>query len=90
MLGATEGFASCNPLIPDYIKSESRGAGTAVRASAFLLGEIFNFVALFGMTVDMDLDKSFTFAAVVCTVMTIIIPFIVREPKIKSPVHDPN
>ena len=54
-LGALEGYAAINPLIPDYIKSESRGAAIAVRSSAFIIGEIFNIVILFGNTVRMDL-----------------------------------
>ena len=89
-LGALESFASTNPLIPDYVKSESRGKGIAIRSAAYLIGEIFTMIALFGMTVKMELNKSFTFAAIVWTVMTFIIPFIVREPKIKSPAHEPE
>ena len=90
ILGALESFASTNPLIPDYVKSESRGKGNAIRASAYLIGEIFSMVALFGMTVNMELNKSFTFAAIICTLLTLIIPFVVREPKIKSPAHEPE
>ena len=48
ILGALEGFASCNPLIPDYIKSEYRGTAISIRASAFLIGELFNIIFLFG------------------------------------------
>ena len=79
-LGAMEGYAAINPLIPDYIKSESRGVAIAARSTAFLIGEIFNILVLFGDTVRMDLKTSFPLVAAATAVLQLILPCLLKEP----------
>ena len=49
-----------------------------------LAGSCFSFIFLVGGTVDMDLDSAYNFAAVVLTIMTVLLFFLVREPVIKD------
>ena len=82
ILGMLEGFATTNPLIADYVKRDSRGKGVSIRVLGALLGEICS-MTLFGLTASMGIDSSFTVVAAVCACLTLIMPLIVREPKIK-------
>ena len=83
LLGTT---VDAHPLIPDYIKSESRGKAVAIALLGTITGEVFAMIFFIGMSINMDLNKSFLFVAFVCGILTCTIPFIVREPDIKPPV----
>ena len=72
-------IVDANPLIPDYIKSESRGKGVSISLLGSICGEVFAMTVLIGLTMDMDLDKSFLFVGLIMGSMSCLIPFIVRE-----------
>ena len=73
-----------HPLIPDYVKSESRGRAVAMALLGTITGEVFAMTVFIGMTINMGLDQSFLFVAFICAAFTCVIPFIVREPKIRA------
>ena len=79
-------IVDAHPLIPDYIKSESRGKAVAISLLGSIIGEVFAMTVFIGMSINMDLNQSFLFVAFICGVLTCLIPIIVREPIIKPPV----
>ena len=78
-------IVDAHPLIPDYVKSESRGKAVAMAILGSIIGEVFAMTILIGMTLNMSLDQSFIFVALVCGALTCVIPIIVRDPAIKIP-----
>ena len=73
-----------HPLIPDYVKSESRGRAVAIQLIGTVTGEVFAMTVFIGLSINMGLDQSFVFVAFICTMLTCVIPFIVREPTIRA------
>ena len=79
-----------HPLIPDYVKSESRGRAVSCAVLGSILGEVFSMTVLIGLSIDMRLDESFVFVAIICGGLTCLIPMIIREPVIKPPEPELN
>ena len=73
-----------SPLAADYIKSDSRGTAVALGTIGMLLGEAFGMAILLGLSINMDLNDAYAFAAVILFVMTVIASFTLREPKIRT------
>ena len=79
-------IVDAHPLIPDYVKSESRGKAVAIALLGSITGEVVAMTVFIGLSIHMSLDRSFLFVAFVCGILTCTIPCIVREPDIKPPV----
>ena len=77
-----------HPLIPDYVKSESRGRAVAIALVGTVTGEVFAMTVFIGLSINMGLDQSFLFVAFICAMLTCVIPFIVREPTIRPSVNE--
>ena len=77
-----------HPLIPDYVKSESRGKAVALALLGSVFGEVFAMTVFIGLSINMSLDTSFLFVAFITGALTCMIPIIVREPFIKRPETD--
>ena len=73
-----------NPLVMDYIKSDSRGTALAYGTVRMLVGEAFGMIVLLGFSVSMSLEDAHAFAAVILVAMAIIGSFGLREPTIKE------
>lgn len=49
-----QSLAACNPLVPDYIKTQSRGIATALVGVSSSLGALFSIRFLFGGLKELD------------------------------------
>ena len=49
-------IVDAHPLIPDYIKSESRGKAVAIALLGSIMGEVFAMTVFIGLSINMDLN----------------------------------
>ena len=70
-----------NPLVADYIRSESRGHGMGLTGYGSIFGHLI-MVALFEFARGMTRSMQFLMAASVLFILAIYLAFLVREPKI--------
>lgn len=69
-----------NPLLIDYIKSDSRGKASGIRIFGVIIGEIFCQAVLIGLTAKKTFKTSFTIVASVLLVMIAPLFCMVKEP----------
>ena len=84
LFNALISISGTNPLIPDYIRSDSRGQAVALKLLGLVFGELFNAMVLFGLTVEMDLNHAFIFSSIIVGVLNLPLPFLMREVEIKE------
>ena len=75
------GIVMHNPLVADYIRSESRGHGMGIIGYGSIFGHIL-MVILFEFSRGMSRSVQFLMAALVLIILAVYLAFIVREPKI--------
>ena len=73
-----------NPLIMDYIKNESRGLVMSYATVGFVFGE-FLMIILFEFTRKLTILQQYWMPAVVIGLVSSVLIFLVRDPKIKKP-----
>lgn len=71
-----------NPLIIDYVKSESRGLVISFASLGIMLGELL-MVTLFSLTRQMSMTMQFYVPAVLISSIALTLCVLIREPKIK-------
>jgi len=81
-VGVTMAPPMQNPLIPDYIKRDSRGKAVALSGIGLVMGEVFSMGVLFNLTKSMNFYDAFKVASSVLLFFIIIFLFIIREPSI--------
>ena len=74
---------SVNPLIIDYVKSESRGLVMSFATLGLILGEL-TMVIMFSATRGLNMHGMYWVPAAVVAALSTILIFLVREPKIKK------
>ena len=72
-----------NPLICDYVKSESRGTANTLFRYGFMLAELI-MITLFEFTRNMSLWKRFSVPALLLSPLAISLCFTTREPQISE------
>ena len=82
----TFGFAlrclkETNPLILDYVKSESRGRAVGMKLFGVLAGEIFTQAVLVGLTSKMTFKNSFHVVSIYLLIMVIPMFWMVKDTK---------
>ena len=75
------GIVMYNPLVADYIRSESRGHGMGIIVYGSIFGHIL-MVILFEFSRGMTRSVQFLMVAFVLLLLAVYLAFIVREPKI--------
>ena len=70
-----------NPLICDYVKSESRGTANTLYRYGFLLSEFF-MILIFERTRNLTMIQKFWVPSVILSPIVFALHFIVREPSI--------
>lgn len=70
-----------NPLLVDYIKSESRGRASGLRLFGTFFGEIFCQAVLVGLTSKMSFNQSFHLVSLVLFLMVLPLLWMVKETK---------
>ena len=66
------------------MKSDSRGKAIAFQTIGKLLGEAFGMLVLFGLTINFEIDQSYSFSAVVLFILFTFVMCMIREPVIKN------
>lgn len=79
LLGAGAQIQLGNPLVNDYVRSESRGVATTYQNIGWIVGEIFAFAVLFNFTKAMTLTASFHIAAASLAFWGIITTLSIRK-----------
>ena len=74
---------SVNPLIIDYVKSESRGLVMSFATLGLILGEL-TMVVMFSATRGMNMHGMYWVPAAAVAALSTVLIFLVREPKIKQ------
>ena len=82
--GLFTGFCIMNPLIADYVKSESRGLAAAFAMIGILIGGAFGMIVYLEGTKEMNLQESFNFVSFTMALLASLNYWFVREPIIKS------
>ena len=72
-----------NPLILDYVKSESRGLGMGIVTYGFVFGELL-MISIFMQTRDMTMYSQYLVPAIVVSLIAISMFWLIREPTIKK------
>lgn len=80
---------SVNPLIIDYVKNKSRGLVVSYMALGFVFGELA-MIVMFSITRGLPMQYQYAIPAVLLTMMTTILMFMIREPKIKHRPIEPQ
>ena len=75
------GIVMHNPLVADYIRSESRGHGMGIIGFGSIFGHIL-MVILFEFSRGMTRSVQFLMVASILLILAVYLAFIVREPKI--------
>ena len=75
----SQSLASCNPLVPDYIKSESRGIATAFVSVSSSLGAIISIKYLFGELKTLDYKHSAQIVATIQFLITLFLLYGVKD-----------
>lgn len=84
LLGITMCAPMAHPLIPDYIKRNSRGKAIAVNGIGFVLGEVFSIGVLFSLTKSMTYYNAFLVAGGVVAFLGVFLFMVVRDPNLKQ------
>ena len=84
ILGVTMAAPTAHPLIPDYIKSNSRGKAIALNGVGVVLGEVFSMGILFNLTKNMKFEDAFKVASGLLFAFSFFFLFSVKDPKIVS------
>lgn len=71
-----------NPLVIDYVKSESRGLGIALASLGLVFGEII-MVSMFAATRKLSMAAQYWVPAIVISILTLTLIFLIREPTVK-------
>ena len=74
---------SVNPLIIDYVKNKSRGLVVSYMSIGFVLGELI-MILMFSITRSVTMPWQYAVPAVLLAMMTSVLIFMIREPKIKQ------
>ena len=72
-----------NPLVIDYVKTESRGLMMSIVSLGLFFGELL-MVSIFAWTRDMPIMLQYWTPALVTLLIAVILVFLLREPKIKQ------
>ena len=72
-----------NPLICDYVKSESRGTANTLYRYGFLLSQLL-MIAIFERTRNLTMTQKFWVPSVLLAPFVFALHFIVREPSISE------
>ena len=72
-----------NPLIIDYVKTESRGLVMSFASLGIVFGELV-MVLMFSMTRGLEISAQYTYPAFIISSMALTLIFLVREPVIKE------
>lgn len=83
LLGVTMCAPMAHPLIPDYIKRNSRGKAIAVNGVGFVLGEVFSIGVLLNMTKSMSYYNAFLVAGSVIAVLGFFLFLVIKDPSRK-------
>lgn len=83
LLGVTMCAPMAHPLIPDYIKRNSRGKAIAVNGVGFVLGEVFSIGVLFNMTKSMSYYNAFLVAGSVIAFFGFFLFLVIKDPSRK-------
>ena len=81
-----------NPLILDYVKSDSRGLVVSYTTFSFVLGELI-MVTMFAATRKVSIGLQYWVCSATIATLTIFLAFLIREPKIRDkslPTSNPN
>jgi sugar phosphate permease len=69
-----------HPLIPDYVKRNSRGAAIAISGVGLVFGEVLSMGILFNLTKNMSFYSAFAIAALLIFMFSILFLFIIKDP----------
>lgn len=83
-LGVTMCAPMAHPLIPDYIKRNSRGKAIAVSGVGLVLGEVFSIGVLFNQTKTMTYYNAFLVAGAVVALFGAFLFFVIKDPNLKQ------
>jgi MFS family permease len=84
ILGITMCAPMAHPLIPDYIKRNSRGKAIAVSGVGLVLGEVFSIGVLFNQTKTMTYYNAFLVAGAVVALLGIFLFLVIKDPNLKK------
>ena len=76
-----------NPLVMDYVKNESRGLVMSYATVGFVLGEML-MVLIFESTRDLTILQQYWMPGLIIGLVSTVLIFLVRDPKIKDPNPD--
>ena len=80
LIGVTMAAPISHPLIPDYVKRNSRGAAIAIAGVGFVFGEVISMGILFNLTKNMSYFSAFAIVATVILMFSILFFFIIVDP----------
>lgn len=83
LLGVTMSAPLAHPLIPDYVRRESRGAAIAVAGVGIVLGEVFSMGILFNLTKSMSYYDAFLASAMLIFSFSIFFLYSVQDPALE-------
>lgn len=80
LIGVTMAAPISHPLIPDYVKRNSRGAAIAISGVGLVFGEVLSMGILFNLTKNMSFYSAFAIAALLILMFSILFLFIIKDP----------
>ena len=80
VLGITMAAPMAHPLIPDYVRNNSKGKAMAVNGLGYVFGEIFALGILFNWTKEFNFYDAFAIAGGLFAVFGIILFFTIKDP----------
>ena len=69
-----------HPLIPDYVKRNSRGAAIAIQGVGLVFGEVLSMGVLFNLTKNMSYFSAFAIAGSLVLAFSIFFYFAIKDP----------
>ena len=82
LLVVSQRLIHVNPLVIDYVKSESRGLGIALASLGLVVGEML-MVTMFAATRKLSMEAQYWVPAIIISALAISLIFLIREPTIK-------
>lgn len=80
LLGITMAAPVAHPLIPDYVRNNSKGKAMALNGLGYVVGEIFALGVLFNYTKEFNFYDAFLIAGGLFAVFGIILFFTIKDP----------
>lgn len=84
VIGVTMTAPMAHPLVPDYVKRNSRGKAIALMGVGVVIGELFAMGVLFNLTKSMNYYDAFLVAGLIITFFAFFFLCAIRDPNLKN------